>query len=116
MPTDLNLLIDELSSLGILRPVTLVRCAHNADLLVQDTCAAPSGVYADDRSRRIRELLIGFHASPAQGGQMAQSAGVKRLVCTHLLPGVDINQVRQEAASNFRGETIVGCDLMELQI
>jgi ribonuclease BN (tRNA processing enzyme) len=94
----------------------LVRCAHNADLLVQDTCAAPSGVYADDRSRRIRELLIGFHASPAQGGQMAQSAGVKRLVCTHLLPGVDINQVRQEAASNFRGETIVGCDLMELQI
>jgi ribonuclease BN (tRNA processing enzyme) len=94
----------------------LVRCAHNADLLVQDTCAISSRGYADDRSRKIRELLIGFHASPAQGGQMAQAAGVKRLICTHLLLGVDVDQVRQEAALHFNGETIVGCDLMELQI
>ena len=94
----------------------LVKCAHGADLLVQDTCAASSPAYADDRSRKIRELLIGFHASPAQGGEMAQLAGVKRLVCTHLLPGADASQIRREAADNFDGETIVGCDLMELQI
>ncbi len=94
----------------------LVKCAQNADLLVQDTCATSSPVYSDDRSRKIRELLIGFHASPAQGGQMAQTAGVKRPVCTHLLPGVDPNEVKQEAACNFDGEAIVGCDLLELQI
>jgi ribonuclease BN (tRNA processing enzyme) len=94
----------------------LVKCAQGADLLVQDTCATSSPAYADDRSRKIRELLIGFHASPAQGGEMAQLAGVKRLVCTHLLPGADANQIRREAADNFDGETIVGCDLMELQI
>jgi ribonuclease BN (tRNA processing enzyme) len=87
-----------------------------ADLLVQDTCATSSLAYADNRSRKIRELLIGFHASPAQGGEMAQLAGVKRLVCTHLLPGADANQIRREAAGNFDGETIVGCDLMELQL
>jgi ribonuclease BN (tRNA processing enzyme) len=94
----------------------LVKCAQNGDLLVQDTCATSSRVYSDDRSRKIRELLIGFHASPAQGGQMAQMAGVKRLVCTHLLPGVDANEIKQEAAGNFDGEAIVGCDLLELQI
>ena len=94
----------------------LVKCAQDADLLVQDTCASSSPAYADDRSRKIRELLIGFHASPAQGGEMAQLAGVKRLVCTHLLPGADANEIRSEAASNFEGETIVGRDLMELQI
>ena len=47
---------------------------------------------------------------------MAQMAGVKRLVCTHLLPGVDPNEVKQEAAGNFDGEAIVGSDLLELLI
>src|SRR5262249_9200022 len=94
----------------------LVKCAEGADLLVQDACASHSLLYADDRSRKIRDLLIGFHASPAQAGQMARAGGVKRLVCTHLLPGADPNQVRQEAGANFDGETIVGCDLMELQV
>jgi ribonuclease BN (tRNA processing enzyme) len=39
----------------------LVRCARGADLLVQDACATQSRRYADARSRRIRDLLIGFH-------------------------------------------------------
>ena len=75
-----------------------------------------SRLYGDQRSRKIRDALIGFHASPAQAGQMAQAAGVKRLVCTHLLAGADAEQVRQEAASKFNGETIVGYDLMELHV
>ena len=94
----------------------LVQCAEGADLLVQDACAIHSQLYGDERSRKIRDALIGFHASPAQAGQMAQAAGVKRLVCTHLLAGADDEQVRQEAASNFNGETIVGYDLMELDV
>lgn len=94
----------------------LVRCAAAADLLVQDACAAHSRLYGDDRSRRIRDALIGFHASPGQAGEMAQRAGVKRLVCTHLLPGIDVEEVRQEAEAEFIGETIVGYDLMELRV
>jgi ribonuclease BN (tRNA processing enzyme) len=85
-----------------------VRCAESADLLVQDACAISSKVDGDERSRRIRNALIDFHASPAQAGEMAQAAGVRRLVCTHLLPGASAEQVRQEAASRFSGETIVG--------
>src|SRR5262245_11856365 len=94
----------------------LVQCARGADLLVQDACATQSRLYADERSRRIRDLLIGFHASPAQAGQMAQSAGVSRMVCTHLLPGTDDDQVREEAGAHFDGETIVGRDLMQLEV
>lgn len=94
----------------------LVRCAEAADLLVQDTCAVNSRLYGDERSRKIRDALIGFHASPAQAGQMAQAAGVSRLVCTHLLPGADVEQVREEAESDFMGETIVGHDLMEIRV
>lgn len=94
----------------------LVKCAEDADLLVQDTCAVYSRLYGDERSRRIRDALIGFHASPAQGGAMAQRAGAKRLVCTHLLPGADAAEVRAEAEAEFSGETIVGEDLMELRV
>lgn len=94
----------------------LVRIAKGADLLVQDACAACSRQYGDERSKRIREALIGFHASPAQAGIMARQAGVKRLVCTHLLPGVVADEVHEEAASEFGGETIVASDLMELTV
>jgi len=94
----------------------LIRLAEGADLLVQDTCACHSKQYGDERSRKIRAALIGFHASPEQGGQMAQRAGVRCLVCTHLLPGADDSQVKAEAKSAFRGETVVGEDLRELPL
>ncbi|MGQ0544933.1 MAG: MBL fold metallo-hydrolase [Betaproteobacteria bacterium] len=94
----------------------LVACAQGADLLVQDTCAAYSRLYGDERSRKIRDALIGFHASPGQAGEMAQRAGVKRLACTHLLPGADVAEVKAEAEAEFMGETIVGEDLMELSV
>lgn len=92
----------------------LIKIARGADLLVQDTCAASSRLYGDERSKKIRQALIDFHASPQQAGVMAQKAGVKRLVCSHLLPGVLEDEVREEAESDFTGETIVGRDLMEL--
>jgi ribonuclease BN (tRNA processing enzyme) len=94
----------------------LVQAAEGANLLVQDTCAVYSRLYSDARSRRIREALIGFHASPEQAGEMAQAAGVGTLVCTHLLPGADDEAVRQEAAAKYRGQALVGIDLMELDI
>lgn len=75
-----------------------------------------SRLYADERSCRIRDLLIGFHASPAQAGEMAQAARVRRMVCAHLLPGAAAEEVRAEAAAHFDGETIVGRDLMELEV
>ncbi len=94
----------------------LVRFSEAADLLVQDTCAVHSRLYGDERSRKFAEALIGFHASPSQAGQMAQAAGVSRLVCTHLLPGAEVEQVIVEAEAEFIGETIVGHDLMEIRI
>lgn len=92
----------------------LVRIAAGVDLLVQDTCAVFSRLYGDERSRKIRDALIGFHASPAQAGEMAAAAGVKKLVCTHLLPGADSKQIWDEAKQFYKGEVVVGEDLMEV--
>jgi len=85
-------------------------------LLVQDTCAVRSRLYGDERSRRIRDALIGFHASPEQAGAMARSAGVKTLVCTHLLPGADTAEVLAEARSTHAGDVRVGEDLMVIEV
>jgi ribonuclease BN (tRNA processing enzyme) len=43
-------------------------------------------------------------------------ARVRRMVCAHLLPGAAAEEVRAEAAAHFDGETIVGRDLMELEV
>lgn len=94
----------------------LVRCAHGADLLVQDACACRSRLYDDTRSRTIQSALIGFHASPLQAGRMAHRAGVRRLACTHLLPGADEDEVREEASSTYLGDILVGRDLMRIEL
>lgn len=94
----------------------LVHGARGADLLVQDACACRSRLYDDDRSRTIRDALIGFHASPQQAGRMAQRAGVRRLVCTHLLPGADEAEVLEEAADAYLGDILVGRDLMRIEL
>lgn len=93
----------------------LVGVSTGADVLIQDTCAVFSRLYGDERSRKIRDALIGFHASPEQAGEMAQQAGVKTLVCTHLLPGVDAQQVLEEAGTCYNGNIVVGEDLMEVK-
>lgn len=94
----------------------LVTIADGVDMLVQDTCAVFSNLYGDERSRKIRNALIGFHATPEQAGEMAQAAGVKMLVCIHLLPGADAQQVLHEARSRYAGKVVVGEDLMDLTI
>jgi ribonuclease BN (tRNA processing enzyme) len=47
--------------------------------------------------------LTYFHMSAEQAAQHASAAGVERLVLTHLVPGLDPDVSRQEAAAAFAG-------------
>lgn len=114
----------------------LCEFATGADVLVQDANNAPidedripdpdeqfvwpqyrDGGGGDYGSRDIDESTISaVHCSPAEAGEIAQAAGVRTLVLTHLMPYRDLDAMRQAAESTFDGEVIVAEDGMALSV
>lgn len=97
----------------------IVALAEGADVLVHEAML----VDAIDKMLaarsyvppRLREFLLQGHTSAAEAGRVAARAGVKTLVLTHLLPGdvaIDESVWIEEASRHFKGQIIVGRDLM----
>lgn len=99
----------------------LIDLARGADVLVHEAMY-PSAV---DRlvanvpnASRLRESILSHHTSVVEAGRVAQAAGVRTLVLSHLVPAED-PQVTDAlwlagARTHFRGTVIVGRDLLEL--
>jgi ribonuclease BN (tRNA processing enzyme) len=103
------------------RSDNLVKLAEGADVLVH------SAVYlsAIDRlvarvpnAASLKRSIIAGQTSAEDAGSVAQAAGVKTLVLSHLIPADDpevTEQMWSEAARiHFRGSVIVGRDLLEV--
>ena len=95
----------------------LVELATGADLLVHEAIHLPSLDFplARTNGSRLREHLVDSHTTPADAGRIAERAGVRTLVLSHLVPadaGVPDGVWRAEAARGFRGRVVVGADLM----
>jgi ribonuclease BN (tRNA processing enzyme) len=99
----------------------LIRLAKGADVLVHEALYLP----ALDRvlartpgAPRLRKHIVESHTSAEDAGRVAQAAGVKLLVLSHLVPADDptvTDQMWIDAARvHFRGRVIVGKDLMEI--
>jgi ribonuclease BN (tRNA processing enzyme) len=58
------------------------------------------------------------HTLPEDVGKIAAQAGVKTLVLTHFVPGDDASitdeQWAADARKHFKGEIVVGRDLLEI--
>jgi ribonuclease BN (tRNA processing enzyme) len=98
----------------------LVALARGADVLVHEAMYVP-GIDRMLAKRpyvppRLKQFLMEGHTSAEDCGRIAAEAGVKTLVLSHLLPGDDTELAdevwRAEAAKYFRGEIVVGRDLM----
>jgi ribonuclease BN (tRNA processing enzyme) len=98
----------------------LVQLAKGADVLVHEAMYVP-GIDRMLAKRpyvppRLKQFLMEGHTSAEDCGRIAAEAGVKTLVLSHLLPGDDPelgdDVWRAEAAKHFRGEIVVGRDLM----
>lgn len=97
----------------------LIKLADQADVMVIDAAIAPSvfnNPSSDANIIKIKELLAKEHCSPAQAGELAEKAKVKKIVLTHLLPNTDNNEVYNDAKAPFSGEVIVGEDLKKITI
>lgn len=99
----------------------LIQLAKNADVLVHEAMYLP----AIDRlaarvpnATRLKQHLLVSHTSAEDAGRVAQAAGVKLLVLSHLVPADDptiTDQMWIDAARvHFRGPVIVGKDLLEI--
>jgi ribonuclease BN (tRNA processing enzyme) len=99
----------------------LIELAKGADVLVHDALypgAIDRLVAAVSNASRLKESILSHHTTAEDAGRIAQAAGVKILVLSHLVPPEDpqiTDQMWIDAAStHFDGQIIVGKDLLEI--
>jgi ribonuclease BN (tRNA processing enzyme) len=99
----------------------LARLAQGADLLVHSALYVPALdrlVARVPNAASLKASILAHQTSVEDAARLAQSAGVKMLVLSHLVPPDDPEvtpQVWRDAArAHFRGRIVVGEDLLEL--
>ena len=60
--------------------------------------------------------MLGAHTTIEQVGQVAEQAGAKTLVLTHLVPGNNPDGRWQKPAANYSGQLVVGRDLLAVGV
>jgi ribonuclease BN (tRNA processing enzyme) len=99
----------------------LVTLAQGADIMVHEVMHLPSLeklIATEPNAKTLREHLIASHTSTDQVGKVATDAGVKTLVLSHFVPGgypfLADNIWYDAVRPFFKGELIIGRDLMEI--
>ena len=99
----------------------LAEFAKGADVLVHEAMYLPAIeklIQQEGGKQRLREHLLAAHTSTEDVGRIAAQAGVKTLVLSHLVPGDDPaitdEQWSEGVRKYFKGQIIVGKDLMEI--
>lgn len=93
----------------------LVTLCKDADVAVLDGCLAPNRIYEHPNSPERAAIWRGLqkeHCSPAQCGEIATRAQLKKLIITHFLPDTDVIQVYEEASKHFAGDIVIAADLL----
>jgi len=103
------------------RSDNLVTLARGADVLVHEAMWLPAVdriVARDLKASTLKEHIVNSHTAVEDCGRVAQAAGVKTLVLSHLVPGGDATITDEmwmnAARRHFQGRIIVGKDLMEI--
>ncbi len=102
------------------RSDALIALARGADVLVHEAMWLPGIdriVAREPNATTLRKHLLESHTVAEDCGRVAEAAGVKTLVLSHFVPGdgsIPDDLWRNAAKQHFRGEVIIGHDLMEL--
>jgi len=97
----------------------LIRMAKNADILVHEVIDMDfiNNLFPkpwNDREASLIHHLQAAHTTIEQVGGVAESAGAKTLVLTHIVPGSTPVQKLQKAGQGFSGKLVIGEDLMQI--
>jgi ribonuclease BN (tRNA processing enzyme) len=99
---------------------SVLQLARGADVLVHEALYRPFWERPDaPQTLAVRRHIIASHTDAEDVGRLAAAAGVRTLVLTHFVPSdppgaVTDDQWREAARRYFRGEVILGRDLMEI--
>lgn len=100
---------------------SLIKLAQGADVLVHEALYVPGVdrlVARVPNASTLKQSILSHHTSAEDAGRVAQAAGVKTLVLSHLVPPDDpaiTDQMWVDAARlRFSGTVIVGKDLLEI--
>jgi ribonuclease BN (tRNA processing enzyme) len=103
------------------RSEALIALARGADVLVHEALAPGAVdriVGAVEGGEKLKAHILQSHTPVEEVGRVAQEAGVKKLVLSHLVPSDDpeVSEAAwlEGARRHFRGEVVVGADLMEV--
>jgi ribonuclease BN (tRNA processing enzyme) len=103
------------------RSDNLVKLAQGADVLVHEALYVPAVdrlVAGVPDAATLKKHIVDSHTAVEDCGRVAAAAGVKTLVLSHLVPADDPAITEQmwidAARRHFKGEIIVGRDLMEI--
>ena len=101
------------------RSDAVIALARGADLLVHEAImlSALGPIGNDGNAPDIMDHLVHSHSSAEDVGRVAAAAGVRTVVLTHLVPaGPQVTEAmwREGVRRHFRGEVIVGRDMMEI--
>ena len=100
----------------------LAEFAKGADVLIHEAMYLPAIdviVKAAPDPDHLRKHLLASHTSTEDVGKIAEQAGVRTLVLSHLVPGLPSNVITDEmwaegVRKHYSGSVIVGKDLMEI--
>jgi ribonuclease BN (tRNA processing enzyme) len=99
----------------------LIKLAQGVDVLVHEALYVPGVdrlVARVPNAASLKQSILSHHTTAEDAGRVAQEAGVKMLVLSHLVPPDDpaiTDQMWIDAArTHFRGPVILGKDLMEI--
>ena len=93
----------------------IIRLAKEADLLIQCCHVRKSQVC----SPVMEYLTTAILPSSGQVGVIGANAGVKRMVLTHLSESIkptDLSEIRADIENDYKGEVILGQDLMTIEV
>lgn len=100
----------------------LAEFAKGGDVLIHEVMYLPAIdklIRENPGAPRLREHLLASHTSTEDVGRVAAQAGVKTLVLTHFVPGLDPSitdeQWSEGVRKHFKGRIVVGRDLMEIE-
>ena len=103
------------------RSENLIKLARGADVLVHEVIVTsfihrlfPTPRSAADEG--LMQHLLVAHTQVEEVGAVAEAAGVKKLVLSHIVPGNATREQLLPAGKGFSGELVIGRDLMQIGV